>query len=116
MSEIAVYGSLRKGEYNYDRFGGEKSFCHKGSYVLDGFKLYSLGSYPGIKKAPAGNTIVVDVLYADEQTSNVINHMEIGAGYHAEKIKVGNHEPTIYIYDGQVSENQLIVHGDWTKR
>jgi gamma-glutamylcyclotransferase (GGCT)/AIG2-like uncharacterized protein YtfP len=122
---IAVYGSLRLGEYNHRHFAS--GLKHLGTTTINGFKLYSLGSYPGINPGDKEDELVVDVFEADEPTFNGIHRMELGAGYHAEEkeFNIGDSSVNaiIYVYDTDLSGERneyfntpLVKHGDWTKR
>jgi len=113
--KILVYGSLRKGEYNYKRF---KSMFKDGlKYIetlnIQGFRLYDLGSYPGIKETPTDTTLVVDVMECDPACYASIYGMEIGANYVAKNIVINNEDHTIYVYQG--STHKLVESGDWSK-
>jgi len=114
--DIITYGSLRKGEYNFDRFPG---MIYNSTQTITGYKLYSLGSYPGVK--PTGDindVLIVDHLTCpDQETKDSINRMERGAGYAAVTLVLPNGESgEFYPYLGNVEEKNLVPHGDWTKR
>lgn len=114
--KILVYGSLRNGEYNFERF---KDYFPNGiEYVktttIKGFDLHSLGSYPGI--VPSDNPekeLVVDVMNCNNQCFYSIDGMERGAGYKAQEVIVDNVPHTIYVYKG--NPNRLVESGDWSK-
>jgi gamma-glutamylcyclotransferase (GGCT)/AIG2-like uncharacterized protein YtfP len=112
---IAVYGSLRKGHYNYERFGGSHSFAYKGTFQINGYKLYNLGSYPGIIEAEKGDFITVDLFECPDDVAKQIDWMETGSGYSAETIQVDGQKAIIYIYDRSISRFELVGSGDWTK-
>ena len=63
--KIAVYGSLRHLEYNYNRF---KQYFGDGiEYInttsITGYQIFDLGSYPGLKLSDnKEDTVVVDIL------------------------------------------------------
>jgi gamma-glutamylcyclotransferase (GGCT)/AIG2-like uncharacterized protein YtfP len=115
MNKVAVYGSLRKDEYNYTRF--RHSFGPGINYIktieIEGFDLYSLGQYPGIIKGD--NKLIVDILKVTEEVGNVIDGMEYGAGYISEMINVEGDLVKIYIYDGSVDSEKLVESGDWSE-
>lgn len=119
MKKILVYGSLRKGEYNFERF--EDYFPNQMNYLgtveTPGYKLYSLGSYPGIKATDDDNfMLTVDKLEVSEECFQAIDGMEKGAGYTTNTITLPDGDYTIYVYQGRVSERELVHSGDWTKR
>ena len=113
---IVVYGSLRKGAYNFDRFVdifGEKNIEYVKTKEITGFKLYSLGPYPGIKKSnDTSDKLVVDILHVTNEVYDAIYNMEIGAGYEALNIEDG----VIYLYKYPINEENLVKSGDWLKR
>jgi gamma-glutamylcyclotransferase (GGCT)/AIG2-like uncharacterized protein YtfP len=119
MVKIAVYGTLRPGDYNYQRFVnlfGEWDFqVLTGPIEITGYRMYDLGSYPGIKKASDNDKIIVQVIGCSDECYDVINAMEEGAGYQAIDLKVDGHECKTFLYDHDVYEETLIPHGDWIK-
>jgi gamma-glutamylcyclotransferase (GGCT)/AIG2-like uncharacterized protein YtfP len=85
---ILVYGTLRKGGYNYDRFldnFGEKEFRYYSSfYTFSQYKMFDLGSYPGITKHEKHselNPILLDRIYVSRRVLRSLIMMEEGAGY-----------------------------------
>jgi gamma-glutamylcyclotransferase (GGCT)/AIG2-like uncharacterized protein YtfP len=117
---IAVYGSLRLGEYNQRAFSNE-SMKHIGTSELSGYSLHSLGSYPGILPSKVlASKVVVDIFKVDSLTHARIHRMEIGAGYYAEMdtftINDQDYEATYYTYSNQMGRSLLTVEsGDWSK-
>jgi len=107
---IAVYGSLRKGEYNYS----SRDLNYIKTVTIPGFDLFSLGAYPGIR--PGEGNLVIDIMECDVQTKQGIDRMEIRAGYSAESINIDGLNCTIYVYKHDVNPDQLVESGDWTKR
>jgi gamma-glutamylcyclotransferase (GGCT)/AIG2-like uncharacterized protein YtfP len=101
---IATYGSLRKGEYNYDYFkhiyGDEIEY--QGTTVINGYTLHSLGAYPAINPTDEQSEVTVDVLRVSEVVNHYIDQMELNAGYYIVKEEVIlNDKPTdvkIYVY------------------
>lgn len=119
MKRICVYGSLRLNEYNYtyfkQRYG--EDFKWLKTIKLQGYKLYSLGSYPGIKESKwADDELVCDIIEVSPECYNSIFRMEIGADYECKIIPVEGIDTTIYLYKGSVNENNLINNGDWSNR
>jgi gamma-glutamylcyclotransferase (GGCT)/AIG2-like uncharacterized protein YtfP len=119
---ILTYGSLRKGEYNYDYFKlyYKKDFEYITTLTLKGYDLYSLGAYPAIKISKNPNTLLtVDLIKLSEEAKRVIDNMEFGAGYSAiTKIIEFNDKTfpcTLYVYDENISKNRLISSGDWSE-
>lgn len=120
MNKILVYGTLRKGDYNFDRIlnsFGEGSIVKTGETTLRGYKLYNLGSYPGVVKSDSENDIIVcDIVEVKEEAKKFIDLMELGSGYKIETVVVDDVPHTIYEYKHQLSEDRRITTGDWFKR
>lgn len=113
--KILVYGSLRKGCYNFEAFKSE--YKDEINYIktttIKGYSLYSLGAYPGI--LPGTGELVVDILEVSPRVAQAIYYMEIGAGYEVENVEIGIENYPIYVYKHNVSEDRLVEHGDWVK-
>jgi gamma-glutamylcyclotransferase (GGCT)/AIG2-like uncharacterized protein YtfP len=118
---IAVYGSLRKSEYNYRKEMGEPIACGR----IIGAQLFSLGAFPCIVRNDAnnGDSVEVEVYDLPEKVFNSIEAMELGAGYRREEITFVDHakdEPEIveaYFYPAKQDWfGPQIVSGDWTLR
>ena len=117
--KVAVYGSLRPGNYNYDRiqsiFPGKFELVQTGEVA--GYKMFDLGHYPVI--IPTENTsdvIIVDIIECSEEPMKYIDYMEHGAGYKDTIITVGSYECKIYYMNAVdlVPYNQ-VKSGDWNK-
>ena len=114
--KVAVYGSLRKGEYNYERFvdyfkGGLE---YLRTTVVRGYDLYDLGAYPGIRvSSDLSKELVVDIMECSDDCFKHIEAMEHGAGYNSVSITVGADECTIYVYNYPATN--LVESGDWSK-
>jgi gamma-glutamylcyclotransferase (GGCT)/AIG2-like uncharacterized protein YtfP len=110
--KIAVYGTLRVGDYNHSYFSsGLKSISER--VKISGFKLYSLGPYPcAVKTDDDNDTIIVDVLDpTDKRTERMIDGMERGAGYHFETTNVNGEDCKIYLFKKPSGDH--IENGDW---
>lgn len=118
MIKVAVYGSLRAGEYNLERFqsmyGAKNIKVVKEKVRIPGYKLYSLGAYPAI--TPGEGEITIDILSMHEQVFDSIDRMEQGAGYNRETVKVSRHgELPIYVFASKLPEERLVESGDWSE-
>jgi len=104
------------GEYNYEYFKEGMKYIE--TTTVEGYTLFSLGSYPGINEKK-GESIVVDIMEVDETTKKRLDSMEIGAGYRIEQFEVFSNELQknivcdIYVYNRTVDAPNLI---DWKKR
>lgn len=119
MNYVLVYGSLRKGEYNYDRFQQyyPNQIQYLETFTVKGFDLYSLGPYPAI--IPGKGELVVDLLLVSDAAKEGMDDMELGAGYIIETIELDNKDADIYIYNNTdyIKNNcHQIKSGDWLKR
>lgn len=113
---ILTYGSLRKGEYNFERMKATyPDLTFIGTSEIKGYDLFDLnGSYPGIKSSQdPEKTLVVDMMECGESCFNSINRMELGANYTAETVMVNEIPHTIYVYQG--SARKLVESGDWSR-
>lgn len=114
---VAVYGSLRVGEYNFNSFARSYDMKHIDSIEVPGFDLYSLGSYPAIIKGE--NTLKVDILDVEEAAFHGIKMMELGAGYSTDYIEYKGDKVPIYIFDDPMQieylkkNKDLVSSGDW---
>ncbi len=115
MDYVAVYGSLREGQYNF-----EKSQMKKlGTYTVQGYEMYSLGHYPAIVKG--SGSIVVELMEVTPRFKARLDRMELGAGYKIKKIKLGDKtDVTLYVYDSsakELSETSYgkVQSGDWVE-
>lgn len=114
---LLTYGSLRKGQYNYNA----KELEYIDTIEISGYKLYSLGAYPGIKYTGNEEDIIIcDILNVKtNKESNAIDYMELYADYSIASLPVILNKVIyackLYIYNGFIDENNLIKHGDWSK-
>ncbi len=98
---VAVYGSLKKGQYNHAGLGADAE--HLGDMTVRGV-MYSNGSYPKLYKQDGvlgfPNEVTkdypVEVYRIDEARYNGITRMEEGAGYDAQDIETPYGVATIY--------------------
>lgn len=114
MFKNLFYGSLRKGEYNYERFVeifGKENFVYKETKTIKGFELYSLGAYPVIIPNP-NSEIVVDEFELSQEAHKSVKTMELGAGYTETIIN----ESSIYYMDQPPHYHKgKVESGDWSK-
>ncbi len=119
---LLVFGSLRKTSkrgYNFDRFGkGTQTFITK--FELDGYDMYSLSSYPAI--CPGKGKIVVELHEVQDEAADLIEDMEVGAGYAGVQVKLGEKHgiipgetATIYTWPKERLEGYYpkVKSGDW---
>lgn len=79
--KFLAYGSLRKGEYNFDRFG-DNSLNYIETIKVKGYKMYNLGECPAIIHTGKEDHIIeCDILSTSKDIFNMIENMEYRAGY-----------------------------------
>ena len=118
---MALYGSLREGLYNSQRFNLQNRSEFLGTTIVKGYALYSLGPYPGIYPVE-GSYVVVEVRrFSGKQQLEVaksIDYMELFGGYHREylDLEIGEQKfrGFVYVYD-EKPETEKIEHGDWAR-
>lgn len=120
MSKIPVfvYGTLRPGDYNHDRFPGGVvqiiNDCSASGRLYHAFKDHR--GYPGAHFDEEG-TIVGDILVYDDESrafQSVVS-MELGAGYEVRQIKVNTPNGVIEAIGFHYLQphGDLIESGDW---
>lgn len=120
MSKILAYGTLREGDYNFERVKshfGETSIQKVRSVEISGFSMHNLGFFPGINRT--NNTedkILCDILEVSDKAASFIEAMELGAGYETQDVEVGDESFPIYIYRGDLSNRPKVETGDWFKQ
>jgi gamma-glutamylcyclotransferase (GGCT)/AIG2-like uncharacterized protein YtfP len=114
----AFYGSLRVGEYNYNRLlKGQPGVTYITTTTLPkGFLMYSLGPYPIVTKSELSTSpLVVDIFEIEnDYVANFIDMMEIGAGYEKSTVCIEDYNCIIYVGYYSNSTN-IVASGDWSK-
>ncbi len=116
---ILVYGSLRKGAYNFDYFSRNYNIKYVETLELKGYDLYSLGAYPGINEGKG--TVVFDLLKVNTSARYAIDDMEHSAGYFStskvitSKLLDTSVGVVFYLYKENLSTLEKIESGDWIK-
>lgn len=79
---IFVYGSLKRGKFNHERFGLHKA-RFIGEATLKGHRMVNLGPYPAIIRVDDQNKVVHGEVYdVDQDTVTTLNGIEQGAGFY----------------------------------
>ena len=90
-SKICVYGSLRKGAYNYNRFlqhYGEENFTYERTTSIYGYQLYSLGAYPFANRTNnPEHELIVDIIECSDNVFKRITGMEMVLVIRQRKLK-----------------------------
>lgn len=124
---MAVYGSLREGDYNHKHFLSKGEYEMKGKTELKGYRMRSFGAYPAIESVDdQEKTVKIDLFFPKKSTEiedlfrifSSVYRMEIGAGYHTDLIedKDGNIY-VLYPMDGNIIRysDEIVEDGDWIK-
>jgi gamma-glutamylcyclotransferase (GGCT)/AIG2-like uncharacterized protein YtfP len=93
VKTILVYGSLKKGYWNHERFALGEPLNER--IVVEGYKLVDLGAYPAAVPSKHTDTIVCECYVVDDRTFQRMNWMEQGAGYKPASIN----NAIMWIYD-----------------
>jgi len=113
--KLLVYGSLREGEYNYERFNCKTV---KTGIPLEGFILVDRGPYPYAVPKDKGyknTTIIVDIIDVDERTAKSIEYMEIAAGYRKINVTLDGENYPMYVYNYYPDGGPVVESGDWSE-
>lgn len=116
---VAVYGSLRKKQSNYEYYLSGSTY--KGTFSTEPeYTLHSLSYYPGLKLN--GNTsVVMEVYEVDEETLKTLNRLE---GYYPgqkstfyDRIEINTPwgKAFTYIYVNELSKESIVESGDWSE-
>jgi gamma-glutamylcyclotransferase (GGCT)/AIG2-like uncharacterized protein YtfP len=92
----------------------KNSLHYSHSTWLKGYDLYAIGNYPcAVKSLDQTHKILVEVMwFSDVEAETAIHKIEMEAGYHAEKIQIGNDPVTIFLFE-EAANNLRIDSGDW---
>lgn len=117
MNEIrmAVYGTLRRGHYNHDRFPGGVTEVVEGARIPGALYVSGL---PYLD-AYAEDSVVCDILTydADSDAYKSVCHMEIGAGYVPVMTRATKDgvvvDALVWHYPGAADRGNLVDSGDF---
>lgn len=116
---VAVYGSLRREQYNYFNLGLDLQ-KYIGTFETEPiYSLYSAGAFPCLKKGGT-TSVIMDVFKVDDRTLEDINSLEgfmegiEATFYDREVIKTPFGEDAYYyIYVPSVKTMPKVKSGDW---
>lgn len=127
---IAVYGSLRKGAYNFKQIIAPLNPGIKAevSQHITKYAMISLGSFPAVVyTGKESDTILVDLFRVNQHTKAIIDRMEVEFGYHSEIVFISalDHYASLYVFNlfdhSEMALKKLynqypkVTHGDWLK-
>ena len=113
---LAVYGTLKKGYYNYTVYlKGYKSIFE--GFVNIQYKLYTNGRYPMIVKSQDMSNVYLEVYEVDEDKFNQIYKLEEPFGYHSDIIEISeiNENVNIFVFSDNFPPDEfvLVSDGNW---
>jgi gamma-glutamylcyclotransferase (GGCT)/AIG2-like uncharacterized protein YtfP len=109
--KIAVYGSLKKGRYNYERFSEYYPIKFVGEDILHGYKLYDLGDYPGAIEGDG--PLYVHILEVDSDCFRQLDRMEKFAGYIQKEVATSHGCAILWLYNEGIMGCQQITSGNY---
>lgn len=112
---VAVYGSLRKGLHNHALLHNAD---FKGTAVANGFKMFSMGSFPFIthQDATEQDTIQIEVYAVTPEEMRNLDRLEgFPSFYNRELIDTPYGKAWIYYIDNERGGYAPVVDGDWMK-
>lgn len=111
LHKVYVYGTLRKG----GRLSGALEHSeYVATEIARGFRLYNIGWYPGVKKTDNPNDNLLVESY--NVTDDVLLHLDHIEGHPSLFLRTPWNGGYIYIYQGEVREENRIESGDWFKQ
>ena len=119
-ARVAVYGSLRKHCGN-DRLLSTSIFLGE-DWTDTGYKMYSLGGFPGVVQDPKGGKVKIEVYEVSSETLARCDMLEGFRGedhphnFYNRKVIDTQHGPAyIYLINGSYSERSIVENGDWAE-
>lgn len=117
MPYLFVYGTLRKGQIRHIELQNSQFI---GYGTLEGYDMYSIGSFPTI--VPGKGKVFGEVYSVDRKLLHKIDYIEcVDYGVYVRRIvKVTLENNTkinayVYIFNKPLKDAILIQHGDWIK-
>ena len=110
-----VYGTLRRGSYNYERFGLARRSRRLGPAVLEGARMYDVGGYPCVVLTgdPAETVAGEIVEFLDPACERVITRMEEYAGFVLRPCDVAGSTVWVFVMADVPRCAVPIRSGDW---
>jgi gamma-glutamylcyclotransferase (GGCT)/AIG2-like uncharacterized protein YtfP len=119
---VSVYGSLRESMGNHNAYLNNKESKLLGSFKTEpNYTLFSLGSFPGLKKN-GKNQVTLEVYEVEETVLENLDYLESydqenekSSLYLREIINTPFGESYIYFYNGEQGNKKTIESGDWVQ-
>lgn len=118
MTRLFVYGTLRPGYYNYDRYRLASIARHRGVTVVRGARLFDLGSYPcmvltsDVRREVTGELLDL----ADDRVFDRIRRMEEEAGYRTVTVDTAAGPAVTFVFDRPPAGAVEMPSGDWAEK
>ncbi|MFC1452933.1 gamma-glutamylcyclotransferase [Verrucomicrobiota bacterium] len=111
-----LYGTLRRGHFNYHRLALSRNTLWLGRALLEGARMYDLGGLPcivltGLSKDTAVGELV---MFRNAATLRAVRKMELAAGYHEVTVSVTGQEAYTFVFDHVPDNATHIASGDWS--
>ena len=117
IDHIFVYGTLRRGQGACKTFGLEEHGEFVGTFKADGWGMYTLGGFPGVR-AEEGQSIIGDIFKVNDP--KLMDHLDRyegeGSLYFRKVTEVNGIKCWIYEYGRQLNETYRINSGNWLER
>lgn len=115
---LAVYGTLREGDYNHYRLGDKAKFLSQERVM--GFQMYHIrGAYPYVVR-DSNASVLVEVYDVDDGAYEGIKRMEVGAGYAIADIDTSIGVAKLFYFTENTHQSYQkhsrcpkILNGDW---
>jgi len=118
-----LYGSLREGLHNHSIIKNHSELISK-TAVINGFELYTLGSYPCVIPTQKKDNVVIGEIYKinDDDVIKRVHLMEIHSGYKLVETLaldlISNKPINVFVYEYKntnLNPKDKIESGDWVK-
>jgi gamma-glutamylcyclotransferase (GGCT)/AIG2-like uncharacterized protein YtfP len=111
MELVAVYGTLKQGQYNHPVLGRQGAE-YLGTDILTGWVMYDLGSFPCIVPTKLSGSIVVEVYKVADLKAT--DRLEGYPGFY-DRVQVATHYGSAWIYFMREAPQgaELINSGVW---
>src|SRR5947209_2836051 len=125
VRRLFFYGSLRKGEDNYERFVTDWSGAIQdvASGYVEGYELVDLGTHSSIIRGAADARVIGDVFDVSDDAFRSIEVLETSFEYRREHVEVRTPdgraiaaEAYAFARPDEIRTLPRIRNGDWTRR
>lgn len=115
---VAVYGTLKTGEDNYERFLPGRTPSFRG-FVQIPYAMYANGAYPMLVPDDAKSRIFVEVFEVDEEKVRELDALEAPYEYWRETVRLHGwgRDVEIYVHAPPPPDGFAIVRsGNWKSK